>query len=477
MLVWAGVLHDCRVRSQARSEFGWGQEDECSRDAAVSATAATAEAPPPDSGTDATEPTPAPQAVKAKLDEFVRVTASMVEPGSQAHFVVYGYDIETTHLNVYTGRVLELSVTPRLLRLERSVTGEVSASWAEGALDGFDSFLCPFIPDGAEKLCPFTTELTSITQEDVCEAPDFKTVWAQFLGFLAGTQKACAAQLDGVTAPGIFLAHNGHTFDFRYLLHECRRNDIDLGADFATVGMIGIADSVAWMKGMESQDKATKRQWTVDGESQPQKGGKPCYTLGHVVATWFPEYDFSAAHRANADVTVTWKMLQHAAIVGMLGRRSDSLFVTVQCALRWDRQLAQEWLMKHGGYGPKERPQCHCGATTNTALQGSSRSFYCVYAGLRDSEGEWWRGKNGERPCCVFRRTTAVQHLPGFVPKPKLKRAKKDNGVAGACTCAAKCATSTCPCYAAKQKCGEGCSHSQLKGKHQKCTNAPAAPT
>ena len=103
---------------------------------------------------------------------------------------MYGYDIETTHLNVYTWRILELSATPRLLQFERSATEEVSASWAGDALASFDSFfLC------AEKLCPFTTELTSITQEDVCAAPAFITVWAKFLGYVADIQKACVAQV------------------------------------------------------------------------------------------------------------------------------------------------------------------------------------------------------------------------------------------------------------------------------------------
>ena len=71
--------------------------------------------------------------------------------------------------------------------------------------------------------------------------------------------------------------------------------------------------------------------------------------------------------------------------------------------------------------------------------------------------GEYWRGKNEERANCLFRRGTKVLYLPGCAPKPKRKRPAKDNGVVGACTCAAKCATSTCPCRAAKKKCGEGC--------------------
>ena len=51
--------------------------------------------------------------------------------------------------------------------------------------------------------------------------------------------------------------------------------------------------------------------------------------------------------------------------------------------------------------------------------------------------------------------------------------AAKDNGVMGACTCAAKCATGTCPCRAAKKKCGERCTQAQLVGKRKKCTNVP----
>ncbi|GKT21543.1 hypothetical protein ADUPG1_011934, partial [Aduncisulcus paluster] len=50
----------------------------------------------------------------------------------------------------------------------------------------------------------------------------------------------------------------------------------------------------------------------------------------------------------------------------------------------------------------------------------------------------------------------------------KLKKKRKNNGIAGACTCAGKCLYKSCPCVAAKMKCSKNC---HQKPKNATCKN------
>ena len=110
----------------------------------------------------------------------------------------------------------------------------------------FDSFV-----QTKEKLSPFTVWLTSITQEDVCMAPNSTTAWSAILKYAVETQAQAKASLSlggDTQIPSVFLAHNGRTFDFDYILRTCLRSSIDLEADLRTVGIGFVADSLLWLR-------------------------------------------------------------------------------------------------------------------------------------------------------------------------------------------------------------------------------------
>ena len=153
-----------------------------------------------------------------------------------------------------------------------------------------------------------------------------------------------------------------------------------------------------------------------------------------------------------------------------LGQHPDKLFVSLQQAVDREVVLRDAWLSRNGGYGRAQRPHCTCGAVAATAMQGSVRAFFCPHAGTRDPVTKaFWVGKNGERPSCYFRRTTPVVYLPGHEPKPKRKRAARDNGVAAYPCFAAKCVTRACPCFAS---CASGEAHTSPRT----CTPSCASP-
>lgn len=125
-----------------------------------------------------------------------------VQPPSHPTFRVFAFDIETTGLSVAQHAIIDLSIVD-----------VVTLSHFSTLLRHEPRIIIP------SKI----TEITSITQSMVDDAalPCFPTAFWRLKRFV---DSMCGSP----SCVPVFVAHNGHVFDFPMLLQHCVRHDLEL---------------------------------------------------------------------------------------------------------------------------------------------------------------------------------------------------------------------------------------------------------
>lgn len=135
------------------------------------------------------------------VDDLKQIVDNPKDHTLSSDFVVF--DIETTGFSPVKDSIIEIGAV-------KIVNGKI--------VDHFSTFVNPKRP------IPYRiTQLTSITDNDVCDAPDIETVLPQFMEF----SKDC-----------ILVAHNA-SFDMSFIKENCIRQHIE--REFIVVDTVGIA--------------------------------------------------------------------------------------------------------------------------------------------------------------------------------------------------------------------------------------------
>jgi hypothetical protein len=114
-------------------------------------------------------------------------------------------------------------------------------------------------------------------------------------------------------------------------------------------------------------------------------------------------------------------------------------------------ELYAKRIAKCRGWGLEHKDYPHC----------ASHGPMIADLATVDVDGQWsvpFRCRSAVNRCASITKSTCPTYVEPLAPtRPRgTRRAKADNGVVGACSCAATCRRS-CPCASAKEKCTPAC--------------------
>jgi hypothetical protein len=158
--------------------------------------------------------------------------------------------------------------------------------------------------------------------------------------------------------------------------------------------------------------------------------------------------DIDNSHQASADVYAMYEIFRSPLFWEVI--------LGEPVAVRWEwlcthaDELYAKRLVKCRGWGLEHKEYPHC----------RSHGPMVAEDAVIDVDGQWsvpFRCRNAFNPCVPVTKGTCPTYMEPPAPHEKTKRRKKaDNGVLGACTCAATCRRS-CPCASAKRQCTPLC--------------------
>jgi hypothetical protein len=158
--------------------------------------------------------------------------------------------------------------------------------------------------------------------------------------------------------------------------------------------------------------------------------------------------DIDNSHQASADVYAMYEIsrspLFWEVIIG------EPVVVKWEWVCTHADELYAKRLNKCRGWGLEHKDYPHC----------RSHGPMVAEDAFVDVDGQWsvpFRCRNAFNPCLPVTKSTCPTYMEPPATQETIKRRKKaDNGVLGACTCAATCRRA-CPCASGKAKCTDLC--------------------
>lgn len=195
-------------------------------------------------------------------------------------YILFGFDLETTGLNVFEDLIIEICIAPH------GYDGTQYMSLAEKPFRTHVSI--------SQDICVKVTQITGIDKNTLKNAPPIVNALQLMSDYIQ------AVNVQYPSADKILVGYNLYKFDLPLLINQLKVNGFDPTAYINSLHLTFCCDPLIMAKHLIAPNKLPKN-----------KQGQPSYKLGHVYEQLFGKV-LTDAHSAVADVEGMLHVLEHA---------------------------------------------------------------------------------------------------------------------------------------------------------------------